>query len=148
MSSVPWEPQIWYFFCKSIPRLQRWLWKTVLQRFPETEIMHWNGYKCFPQSLHFIIQNNPHKHIVRCYFPLQNIHHVQNAFFLLIKSHSLSAHCICILHNIFHFQIAEEAADRWLCNLQCTVSYCQKKFYVDQKTIYDYFRIDPHADLL
>ncbi|KDR18233.1 meiotic nuclear division protein 1 homolog [Zootermopsis nevadensis] len=45
-------------------------------------------------------------------------------------------------------QIAIESANRWLCNIQCVVSYCEKKFSIDQKTLQEHFGIDPNMEFL
>jgi hypothetical protein len=61
---------------------------------------------------------------------------------------SLVFNCICILSAVFLFQTAKDAANRWLCNIQCTMSFCEKRFSIDQKTIHEHFGIDPEMEFL
>jgi hypothetical protein len=58
----------------------------------------------------------------------------------------LSVHCICILNHIFLFQIAKEAADRWVSNLMLIVSYCKNKFSIDERTLDEHFGINQYMD--
>lgn len=62
--------------------------------------------------------------------------------------YSLSVHDICILNYAFLFQIAKEAADRWLSNLMLIVSFCKNKFSIDEKTLDQHFGINQYMDCL
>jgi hypothetical protein len=48
---------------------------------------------------------------------------------------------------LFNFQIAKEAADRWLNNIMCLMSWCENKFSIDRRVIQEQFGIPFMDDL-